>query len=369
MQKQKKNVVKMLSAGLAAALVSTGILPVFADTEKKEEAPERIAVYLDKEEGSDQNQGDSEKEALKSLKAVWESIQKKEEEALKKAEEEDGVLQKEEETAESEWVLILCGDTELTAGEKKELQKEKLPVMTLEEFEKLLKEEAAEMTGEPSPAPEPSEENPETTVTPTPVPAPTEEPEKEPEATPTPEATVTPEPEKEPEATPTPEATVTPEPEKEPDTTPEPEATVTPEPEKEPEATPSPEATVTPEPEKEPEAATPAASERTAAAASLVWRSLPGLDLVGNGTLVSVEQPVSGTGQTTGAGGSLTPQRPAQAVPTGDMSRTLPYTLSTAVAVLGGGILLRLQLEKRRESSRAAGRRELEKFKEDCKIK
>ena len=104
-------------------------------------------------------------------------------------------------------------------------------------------------------------------------------------------------------------------------------------------------------------------------------RRLPGTDLVGNGTLTSVNQSgTSGSGgtgqaQTAGSGGSLTPQRPAQAVPTGDMSRTLPYTLSAAVAFLGGSILFRLRLEKRREMARALGRQELEKFKEDCKIK
>lgn len=51
------------------------------------------------------------------------------------------------------------------------------------------------------------------------------------------------------------------------------------------------------------------------------------------------------------------------------LSQMLPYTLSLAVAVLGGGVLVRLRLENRRNVCRDGYRKELEKFREDCKIK
>ena len=418
MQKQKKNIVKLLSAGLAASMVTAGVLPVFAQEETAENKPVRLVAYLDKEEGSDKNKGTSQTEALKSLKAVREYFQEKEE-SLPDAEKT--------EASDIQRVLVLCQDTELTEQEKEELKEYSFPVLSFQEFLKLLEEEWKEQIL-PSPTPEPTKE-PEAEETPTP------EPTKEPEAekTPTPEPTKEPEKEEEPEAeeTPTPEPTKEPEKEEEPEAekTPAPEAAKEPEKKEEkPEAeeTPTPEPTKEPEKEEKPEAAaaprtrqeqpeqetvlTPAAApvptEPPAASvpaetaviqtAALQLRSLPGVDLVGGGSQITVtpvrpveeeqqpavnqttvsdnqtdasnNQTAASDNQTTTSNGSLTHHRPAQAVPTGDVNYMLPYTLSAAVALLGGGVLIRLRLEKRRNLSRALVQKEREQFRKDCKI-
>ena len=112
-------------------------------------------------------------------------------------------------------------------------------------------------------------------------------------------------------------------------------------------------------------------NQTASAAGKIQARTLPGFDLVGGG--ISALKPGSGSGNTftgsTGSGnGSVTPS-PEQPVNTGDLSQMLPYTLSLAVAVLGGGVLVRLRLENRRNVCRDGYRKELEKFREDCKIK
>ena len=472
MKKQKKNVVKMLSAGLTAALVSAGVLPVFAETEVSAETPDRIVAYLDKSEGNDQNKGDSSREALRSLEAVRRYFLGKSEAAAESPAEE---------SSETQYLLVLCEDTELTETEKKELEKYKLPFMTLEEFTGQREEETETPavptptispvptpTAAPTPAPavsptpapteEPEkEEDPEEEVTPTPTP--TEEPEKEEdpeeEVTPTPTPTEEPEKEEDPEEEVTPTPAPTEEPEKEDpkeEVTPTPTPTEKPEKEEEPEevvtSTPAPaekpekeekpeaagseapvsgetkteglkeEAETTPAPaakaktrEKQPETPTPAPTaaetpvpvetaepvpaaeeEPTAAGenaglwtAVLQVRSLPGVDLVGGGSQIlggSEETPESSgtapeesypdsgnsSAQTVVTNGSVTPLRPAEAVPTGDLNYLLPYSLSAAAALLGGSVLLRLQVEKKRNLFRAAVQREREQFRKDCKI-
>ena len=106
--------------------------------------------------------------------------------------------------------------------------------------------------------------------------------------------------------------------------------------------------------------------------AGIQARTLPGFDLVGGG--ISALKPGNAGGsenELTGSAGSgnnsVTPaaERP---VNTGDFSQLLPYTLSMAVGVLGGGILMRLRLENKRNACRAGYRQELEKFREDCRI-
>ena len=452
MKKQKKNVVKMLSAGLTAALVSAGVLPVFAETEVSAETPDRIVAYLDKSEGNDQNKGDSSREALRSLEAVRRYFLGKSEAAAESPAEE---------SSETQYLLVLCEDTELTETEKKELEKYKLPFMTLEEFTGQREEETETPavptptvspvptpTAAPTPAPavsptpapteEPEkEEDPEEEVTPTPTP--TEEPEKEedPEEEVTPTPAPTEEPEKEDpkeEVTPTPTPTEKPEKEEEPEevvtSTPAPaekpekeekpeaagseapvsgetkteglkeEAETTPAPaakaktrEKQPETpTPAPTAAETPVPVETAEPVPAAEEEPTAAGentglwtAVLQVRSLPGVDLVGGGSQIlggSEETPESSgtapeesypdsgnsSAQTVVTNGSVTPLRPAEAVPTGDLNYLLPYSLSAAAALLGGSVLLRLQVEKKRNLFRAAVQREREQFRKDCKI-
>ena len=452
MKKQKKNVVKMLSAGLTAALVSAGVLPVFAETEVSAETPDRIVAYLDKSEGNDQNKGDSSREALRSLEAVRRYFLGKSEAAAESPAEE---------SSETQYLLVLCEDTELTETEKKELEKYKLPFMTLEEFIGQREEETETPavptptispvptpTAAPTPAPavsptptpteEPEkEEDPEEEVTPTPTP--TEEPEKEedPEEEVTPTPAPTEEPEKEDpkeEVTPTPTSTEKPEKEEEPEevvtSTPAPaekpekeekpeaagseapvsgetkteglkeEAETTPAPaakaktrEKQPETpTPAPTAAETPVPVETAEPVPAAEEEPTAAGenaglwtAVLQVRSLPGVDLVGGGSQIlggSEETPESSgtapeesypdsgnsSAQTVVTNGSVTPLRPAEAVPTGDLNYLLPYSLSAAAALLGGSVLLRLQVEKKRNFFRAAVQREREQFRKDCKI-
>ena len=149
-----------------------------------------------------------------------------------------------------------------------------------------------------------------------------------------------------------------------------------------PEETPQPaEPEQKPEPEPESHDSRTASAEAQASAkksgtlsgtAGIQARTLPGFDLVGGG--ISALKPGNAGGsenELTGSAGSgnnsVTPaaERP---VNTGDFSQLLPYTLSMAVGVLGGGILMRLRLENKRNACRAGYRQELEKFREDCRI-
>ena len=384
MQKQKKNIVKLLSAGLAASMVTAGVLPVFAQEETAENKPVRLVAYLDKEEGSDKNKGTSQTEALKSLKAVREYFQEKEE-SLPDAEKT--------EASDIQRVLVLCQDTELTEQEKEELKEYSFPVLSFQEFLKLLEEEWKEQIL-PSPTPEPTKE-PEAEETPTPEPTKEPEKEEEPEAEKTPAPEAAKEPEKK-EEKPEAEETPTPEPTKEPEKEEKPEAAAAPrtrqeQPEQETVLTPA----AAPVPTEPPAASVPAETAVIQTAA-LQLRSLPGVDLVGGGSQITVtpvrpveeeqqpavnqttvsdnqtdasnNQTAASDNQTTTSNGSLTHHRPAQAVPTGDVNYMLPYTLSAAVALLGGGVLIRLRLEKRRNLSRALVQKEREQFRKDCKI-
>lgn len=486
MKRQKKNVAKVLSVCLAGALTCTGILPVFAGDEAAEkEERDRLVVYLDKANGQDSNEGSTDKQPLKSVKAVREYFEKLEEESDEEQKPEqpaagsDSLEQPEKEIR----LVVLCQETELTESEEKLLEEEGLRILTAEEYQEFLEQENPK-EAEPSETPAPdSQEEPEEesqkdqpAVTPSPAPAPEKPEEEEPaeetvpgeeeqEGEEEPAAEEEREPEKEetpaaeetePEPTPSGEGEEEKEekPEKEPgpadeekepeqDKTseeeqkkPEEEQAAAAEEEKEPEEEPAPEEKeqkpeillmtelaeaekaqpskspakeekTEPEqgedpdaqeeeakPEETPQPAEPeqtpepenhdsrtASAEAQASAqksgtlsgtAGIQARTLPGFDLVGGG--ISALKPGNAGGSeneligSAGSGNNSVTPAAERPVNTGDFSQLLPYTLSMAVGVLGGGILMRLRLENKRNACRAGYRQELEKFREDCRI-
>jgi hypothetical protein len=304
MKIRKKNIVKMLSICLALVLAAGSILTVSAGAEKNPEAAENgPVIYLDMENGNDAHDGLTSETPVRTLDAVRKHMDKADGEGTDTEVPESGS----QDNPETEWKVILCGDTVLTEEQAADLKEEGIAVFTASEYEEYL--ESLENAGVPSPVPTPEPDNGKDEVTPTPgaEEEATPTPGAEEEATPTPtpgaeeEATPTPTPGAEEEATPTPtpgaeeEATPTPTPGAEEEATPTPgaeeEATPTPTPGAEEEATPTPtpgaeeEATLTPtpgaeeeetpEPTPETETEIPADSETETGTEMKGWNKIP----------------------------------------------------------------------------------------------